>query len=936
MPLVSYEDDDSIDLFIREQDRLGRANTRQQKTEERASAQREIANLEDETNESGDFVTGVKAGFKQTQGLGGGVKALAGSVFGNEDWVRDGLDYYNEKMAEAEGLGGNATRVEDIDGFGDALDYMQYTLGTLVPDLLGGGVVGFAAKAGAKKVAKESFKEAIDTRVQQSVADGAVETGNKIALSKLRKEYEQEALGKIPRRAALVGAGAYSAALNSGENFTEIEAETGLLDPVAALTVGIAQGALDNFGVPMRAFKRLFPDRSAEGLRTAIAEQMNDNRGNIRKILTGTTKTAGVEGGVEALQEVMGRAAVAWANESLPESEKQEFLDIMGGENAQSLYLNSFVAGALGGSVIGGTAETLDAVRPQFDPKDFDDRLAKMVEAKRAAKKAAAEADNTPQEDKIKLGDMPLEPEEQTIYLGSLPGPLQQQLLDDGIEDDTAPIAAVQASIEKLDGIQQQKSKAALERQGIASRRRRKVQAEKEPGVVAFEGPIFTVATPQSLKEKQSELEQQTKEGSEKIQVNGDDTYTPESISFSGLLKTITGARGGDPMINNKNESEDPIVLQPLADRYENPRDPLEVPELEETMSIYLDLLDRGVPRQHIESVTGTYAIEGDVDLPDDAVAAYFPQSGAVGINTQQLTQGLSDEEAARVNRFAMAHEVWHSADSEQGYSDTLPDLAMDFADVDGDGLPDMDLGDVVDEIYVNWENGTDLGKRFGYPFNFLEGMLNDAAPEDRPEILRSTQREVFAQLGAMLTANPKLLKESAPKAYNLIKSLRDNPTLTAENITSEQAQDQTDSPSTDATAVPGQVRAPPIEGSPEVQDDGGAGPVSGDGLETGQADQELGGQTEPEDGDAAGQLLRQQVIDFVASQGEVAGISSIQKNIRKGFNPTVEVIDELLADGLLEENFAPDGSRSYKIPEQAEPQQQTEDPQAIRRQVPI
>ena len=936
MPLVSYEDDDSIDLFIREQDRLGRANTRQQKTEERASAQREIANLKDEPNESGDFVTGVKAGFKQTQGLGGGVKALAGSVFGNEDWVRDGLDYYNQKMSEAEGLGGNATRVEDIDGFGDALDYMQYTLGTLVPDLLGGGVVGFAAKAGAKKVAKESFKDAIDARVQQSVADGAVETGNKIALSKLRKEYEQEALGKIPRRAALAGAGAYSAALNSGENFTEIEAETGLLDPVAALTVGIAQGALDNFGVPMRAFKRLFPDRSAEGLRTAIAEQMNDNRGSIRKILTGTAKTAGIEGGVEALQEVMGRAAVAWANESLPESEKQEFLDIMGGENAQSLYINSFVAGALGGSVIGGTAQTLDAVRPQFDPKDFDDRLAKMVEAKRAAKKAAAEADNTPQEETINLGDMPLEPEEKTIYLGSLPGPLQQQLLDDGIEDDTAPIAAVQASIEKLDGIQQQKSKAALERQGIASRRRRKVQAEKEPGVVAFEGPIFTVATPQSLKEKQSELEQQAKEGSEKIQVNGDDTYTPESISFSGLLKTITGARGGDPMINNKNESEEPIVLQPLSDRYENPRDPLEVPELEETMSIYLDLLDRGVPRQHIESVTGTYAIEGDVDLPDDAVAAYFPQSGAVGINTQQLTQGLSDEEAARVNRFAMAHEVWHSADSEQGYSDTLPDLAMDFADVDGDGLPDMDLGDVVDEIYVNWENGTDLGKRFGYPFNFLEGMLNDAAPEDRPEILRSTQREVFAQLGAMLTANPKLLKESAPKAYNLIKSLRDNPTLTAENITSEQAQDQTDNPSTDATAVPGQVRAPPVEGSPEVQDDGGVGPVSGDGLETGQADQELGRQTEPEDGDAAGQLLRQQVIDFVASQGEVAGVSPIQKSIRKGFNPTVEVIDELLADGLLEETFAPDGSRSYKIPEQAESQQQTEDPQAIRRQVPI
>lgn len=933
MPLVSYEDDDSIDLFLRQQERSDRALQRQQKTEERASIQQEVSDLEESESESGDFVTGVKAGFKQTQGLGGGVKALAGSVLGNEDWVRDGLDYYNQKMSEADALGGNVTRVEDIESFGDSLDYMQYTLGTLVPDLLGGGLAGIATKAAVKGAAKNVLKESIDARVQQAVTDGAAEAGSKIALKKLRKDYEQEALGKIPQRAAIGGSALYSIGMNAGENFTEIEAETGKLDPVAALTVGVAQGALDSVGVPMRAFKKLFPDRSPEGLRTAIAEQLNDNRGVVRRIITESSKTAGAEGGIEALQEVMGRAAVAWANESLPESEQQEFFEIMAGENAQSLYINSLAAGFIGGGVIGGTVE---GVRPKFDPADYDDRLGKMVEAKRAAKNAAAETDNTPQEETIELGEMPLEPEENTIYLGSLPGPLQKQLLADGVEDDIAPVETVQASIEKLDGIEQQRAKSSLEKQGIASRRRRKVQPEKEPGAVAFEGPIFTVSTPQSLKEKQTELEQQAKEGSEKIQVNGDDTFVPESISFSSLLKTITPARGGDPLVNNRDEAEDPITLQSLVDHYDNPRNPLDVPELEETMSIYLDLVDRGVPRQHIESVTGTYAIEGNVDLPDDAVAAYFPQSGAVGINTEQLTEGLSSDQAARVNRFAMAHEVWHSADSEQSYSDTLPDFAMEFADVDGDGLPDMLLGDVVDELYGNWENGTDLGKRFGYPFNYLEAMLNDAAPEDRPAILRATQREVFAQLGAMLTANPKLLKQKAPKAYNLIKSLRDNPTLTAEDITSEQTQDQTDNPSTDATAVPGQVRAPPIAGSPEVQVDGGAERVGGDGIETGQADQELGEQAEPDDGDAAGRILRQQVIDFVASQGEVAGVSPIQKNIRKGFNPTVEVIDDLLADGLLEENFAPDGSRSYKIPEQAESQQQTEDPQAIRRQVPI
>jgi hypothetical protein len=999
MPLVSYEDDDSIDLFLRQQERSDRALQRQQKAEERASVQQEVTDLEESESESGDFVTGVKAGFTQTQGLGGGVKALAGSVLGNEDWVRDGLDYYNQKMSEADALGGNVTRVEDIESFGDSLDYMQYTLGTLVPDLLGGGLAGIATKAAVKGAAKNVLKESIDARVQQAVTDGAADAGNKIALKKLRKDYEQEALGKIPQRAAIGGSALYSIGMNAGENFTEIEAETGKLDPVAALTVGVAQGALDSVGVPMRAFKKLFPDRSPEGLRTAIAEQLSDNRGVVRRIITESAKTAGAEGGIEALQEVMGRAAVAWANESLPESEQQEFFEIMAGENAQSLYINSLAAGFIGGGVIGGTVE---GIRPKFDPADYDDRLGKMVEAKRAAKKAAAETDNTPQENTgsfaagqqvtvkvtnketidgvtretvseepaiireevskrtgkrgvyleyqgqndrgkrdyieidgenvlnpkieiisdiqqektVELGEMPLEPEENTIYLGSLPGPLQKQLIADGVQDDIAPIETVQASIEKLDGIEQQRAKSSLEKQGIASRRRRKVQPEKEPGAVEFEGPIFTVSTPQSLKEKQTELEQQAKEGSEKIQVNGDDTFVPESISFSSLLKTITPARGGDPLVNNRDEAEDPVTLQSLVDHYDNPRNPLDVPELEETMSIYLDLVDRGVPRQHIESVTGTYAIEGNVDLPDDAVAAYFPQSGAVGINTEQLTEGLSSDQAARVNRFAMAHEVWHSADSEQSYSDTLPDFAMEFADVDGDGLPDMLLGDVVDELYGNWENGTDLGKRFGYPFNYLEAMLNDAAPEDRPAILRATQREVFAQLGAMLTANPKLLKQKAPKAYNLIKSLRDNPTLTAEDITSEQTQDQTDNPSTDATAVPGQVRAPPISGSPEVQVDGGTERVGGDGLDTGQADQELGEQAEPDDGDAAGRLLRQQVIDFVASQGEVQGKSPIQLELRQGYNPTVELIDEMLADGLLEEAIGTDGVPTYTVPQ--------------------
>jgi hypothetical protein len=923
MPLVSYEDDESIDLFLRKQERA----QRQQEREQRASAAQEIQDIDEPTEESGDFVTGVKAGFKQTQALGGGVKALAGSILGNEDMVKDGLLYYNEKMDEADRLGGNVTRVEDIESFGDSLDYMQYTLGTLVPDLLGGGLAGIAGKAAVKGVAKRTLKDAIDDRVQQAVADGAAEAGNKIALKKLRKEYEQEALGKIPQRAAIGGSALYSIGMNAGENFTEIEAETGKLDPVAALTVGVAQGALDSVGIPMRAFKKLFPDRSPEGLRTAIAEQLNDNRGAVRRIITESAKTAGAEGGIEALQEVMGRAAVAWANESLPESEQQEFFDIMAGENAQSLYINSLAAGFIGGSVIGGTVE---GIRPKFDPADYDDRLGKMVEAKRAAKKAAAETDITPQEETIDLGEMPMDQESTAVYMGDMPAALQEQVFADGFEDDVVDIESVRQSVDKLEGIEQQRAKNALERLGLNQRQTRKVESPRQEVLLNFEGPLFTVSTPMTLKEKADELDQQVRSNTEKMQVSGDDTFVAESISLGKLMSSVSVNRGGRPQLDSKTEGADPVQLETIVDRYGRPRTPEEVPEVEEVMSIQLDLLDRGMPRQFVSGVQGVYALEGDIDLFDDAPAVYFPANKSIGVRPETLTEGLENEQTARDNRYTMAHELWHLADSENDYSATLPDLAMEFADTDGDGIPDLSVGDVVAELYDQWEQQTDLGKGFGYPFNYLEKDLADATPEERPAKLRAAQREVFAQLGAAFIANPKLLKDNAPNAYKLIKALRDNPSLRAEDIVREDNQTQADAVPTQPSGISGQVRAPPVEGSTEVQDDGGAGQASGVGPETGQTDSQLGEPEEREDGDAAGRVLRQKVTDFVASQGEVQGVSPIQLELRQGYNPTVELIDEMLADGALVETIGPDGAPVYTVPED-----QQVDPMR-RRQLPI
>ena len=60
-----------------------------------------------------------------------------------------------------------------------------------------------------------------------------------------------------------------------------------------------------------------------------------------------------------------------------------------------------------------------------------------------------------------------------------------------------------------------------------------------------------------------------------------------------------------------------------------------------------------------------------------------------------------------------------------------------------------------------------------------------------------------------------------------------------------------------------------PHRRGPEVQDTDGAGQDGGVSPGAGQADPQLGEQTEDQDGDEAGRLLRQQVVDFVSSQGE-------------------------------------------------------------------
>ena len=149
---------------------------------------------------------------------------------------------------------------------------------------------------------------------------------------------------------------------------------------------------------------------------------------------------------------------------------------------------------------------------------------------------------------------------------------------------------------------------------------------------------------------------------------------SPKASSLGKLMSSVSVNRGGRPQLDSKTEGADPVQLETIVDRYGRPRTPEEVPEVEEVMSIQLDLLDRGMPRQFVSGVQGVYALEGDIDLFDDAPAVYFPANKSIGVRPETLTEGLENEQTARDNRYTMAHELWHLADSENDYSATLPD----------------------------------------------------------------------------------------------------------------------------------------------------------------------------------------------------------------------------------------------------------------------
>ena len=313
-----------------------------------------------------EFASGFGAGVDQTQALAGGFLALAGSAFGNDDWFYDGLDYYNEQMAEAAENEGSVQRVEDIEGAGDLLAYTAYTAGNLLPSIAGAAVTGGVGAAGAKFVGERLIKSKL-----KDMADELVKKNAKASLvKKIPQNYKDQVLAGVGQKGAIAGAVGFGSVLGGGENFMRQLEENGEEAPGIAFATGIVSGSLDAL-VPLKALKRILPEKQFAKARSEIGEKVLEQRSLLRRMATEGLKSAGMEGLTEATQEFVQNASVGWVKSNLNPEDQDAFIDTIAGEAAQSAYLNAFVAGAIGGGTVGSlTGIARDDVSPPRTPGD--------------------------------------------------------------------------------------------------------------------------------------------------------------------------------------------------------------------------------------------------------------------------------------------------------------------------------------------------------------------------------------------------------------------------------------------------------------------------------------------------------------------------------------------------------------------------------------
>lgn len=814
----------------------------------------------------GNFVRGLKGGVDNMQALGGGLKALTGSVIGDEEMVTEGIEYYQEQTKEAEQYAPDVT-FQDIDSATDFGAWAAYTLGSVVPDLAGMAATGGVGGLVTKQAVKKGVGEMADTLAQQA-SDRLLKEGlEKQAADKIARnmadKFAADKVAKLTTRGATAGAVLYGTQQGASSTFSRTLEETGEEAPVAAAVSGLTIGALN--AIPaFTALNKFLPKGKADEVGEFISGAVNDKPAWVGQFVKDATTQMGVEGGTEALQLIVEEEIISYVNNNYSDNEQREYFDYLSNERKRGALIESAAAGFLfggvtgsvGGAFKGATGGYSQDVKLSDDAKEVRTRSVNDPEFALRIKEMFSEAENNARNGRttIDVGD--------TSFLDDNPPLSNAERREAGLSELTdydgtqIEVPEVDAKADPL-----QVAKVAVDQENKEFGENTlppSPQAPQADIVTDFpSAPMFGGrAVPQGKREFGSdhrwdaEISPAQKPVQEQLLDLSVKANSPEALDPNNTDVIVEAIDQDDiDRIFDRNDSIQipttqkpkgkslPTIDEAYGDRAEDATNTL--------AGVMADLSANGVPTSFMDQVSGVYVHkEAEIDAP----ALTGKQTRGISVNEDLINGSMTDQDVLGELAWTMTHEIYHAADFSMGLSDKDSRFGIQIDESIDE--PTVVMGDIMEEIYDNWEQGSALGKRFDYPFNDLQAHILD--PEKDNAKVNSTMREeVFAQLGALFHSNPKELQELAPQAYNYIKEIRDNNLQTAQAVeVNDEAPTSISTPDTSQPeGISGEVRAPPESRSVEVVQPESAGRDGEASTGDGRADTPVAGQVQEEAG---------------------------------------------------------------------------------------
>jgi hypothetical protein len=326
----------------------------------------------------------LKGGFSRgIEGLKGTaldlIPALGGALFGKDEYAKEQLQEYRDRMAAEEAINPTAYKgFKDIQGIGDFGGFVAETVGEVAPDIasffLGAGAGTVAGKAIAKKSAAAALKEKLPEQVvKRQLAEEAA--------TKLEQRVLKSAASQGASIGSTVGLFGTSMGQSIPETLNSIYEETQDLAPGLAITFGSLKGALDTY-LPSKILKQLGP-AGKDRVAAAMLEKSDLVPVNFKRAFIGElAKTTGGEAITEATQQAIDIVAAQVAGGTDP---------FFSPKNIDNI-LFAGLKGAVGGGTFGAPGAAMEASRAKSAAAAEINRRAQAGEITKEEQAVALEA----------------------------------------------------------------------------------------------------------------------------------------------------------------------------------------------------------------------------------------------------------------------------------------------------------------------------------------------------------------------------------------------------------------------------------------------------------------------------------------------------------------------------------------------------------------